>query len=93
MWHGDPKIVKNASPLHHASKSGPPTLIYFTAGDTRVRKEVNEEFADVLKTLGHPNVRFLEIPNRTHNTIGRFIEEPNGPTTDAMLRFMRRFLN
>ena len=92
MWHGDPDVILDASPIHHVRKDGPPTLILFADGDTRVRRQMNVDFAEALQSVGHPDANYMEIPDRTHNTIGRFMEEPDDPTTNAMLTFMRRFL-
>ena len=91
-WHGDPDVIRDASAIHHARKDGPPTLVLFAEGDTPVRRQMNKDFIEALKDVGHPDANYIEMMDRTHNTIGRFMEEPDDPTANAMLTFMRRFL-
>ncbi len=92
MWHGDPDVILDASPIQHVRKDGPPTLILFADGDTPVRRQMNIDFAVALQSAGHPDANYVEISDRTHNTIGRFMEDPDDPTANAMLTFMRKFL-
>ncbi len=54
---------------------------------------MNLDFAAALKGVGHPDSSYIEMLDRTHNTIGRFMEDPDDPTANAMLTFMRKFLD
>ena len=91
MW-GDRDVVIDASPAHHVRKDGPPTLVLFADGDKPVRRQMNKDFVEALHEVWHPDAIYIEIKDRTHNTIGRFMEEPDDPTANAMLAFMRKFL-
>ena len=91
MW-GDRDVVLDASPIQHARKDGPPTLVLFADGDTPVRRQMNKDFAEALQKAGHPDANYIEMQDRTHNTIGRFMEDPDDPTANAMLAFMRKLL-
>jgi len=54
---------------------------------------MNLDFAEALEGAGHPDSSYMEMLDRTHNTIGRFMEDPDDPTANAMLAFMRKFLD
>ena len=92
MWHGDPDVIRDASPIQHVRNDGPPTLVLFAEGDTPVRRQMNKDFVEALQSAGHPDATYIEVLDRTHNTIGRFMEEPDDPTANVMLAFMRKFL-
>ena len=85
-------MILDASPIQHVRKDGPPTLVLFADGDTPVRRQMNEDFVEALQKAGHPDASYIEMQDRTHNTIGRFMEDPDDPTANALLAFMRKFL-
>jgi acetyl esterase/lipase len=70
-------------------KSVSPTLIIMGDHDWPARVEENQYFVALQKVAGNKNIRFLQIPDRTHGSIAGKIPEPNDPAREAMLKFIR----
>jgi acetyl esterase/lipase len=80
----DKDAVKRASPLHHASKDSPPTLLIHGDADTLVPVAQSRAYAAKLKEAG-AKVSLVEVAKADHNFVG-------DAEQDA-LRTMFRFLD
>ncbi len=69
QFHGDPKIVKKASPMTYVRKDAPPMLILVAENESPERIDQNKLLFEKLKKCGHPDVAFSILKDRTHNTI------------------------
>ena len=88
IWYGDPEIVKKASPLSHVRKDAPPMLIMVADREDPDRIEQNKDLYDALVEVGHPDVEFLVLTDRTHTTIAPNVVNEDDETFEAMMAFL-----
>ena len=84
---GQQPVVDNLAPLFHVRKDCPPVLI--VTGDRELemlgRYEENAYFWRMLKVVGHPDVKLLELDGYDHGQMAK-------PAHPLLLRFVRRII-
>jgi len=90
IWGEAPKIYREASPLHHVSKTAPPLLLMHAEHDTPDRRKQNQEMYDALIKAKHRNVEIHELKNRTHNDIRPNLAGRNDPGANLIIAFLEK---
>jgi dipeptidyl aminopeptidase/acylaminoacyl peptidase len=89
VWGEKASTYRPASPLHHAGKNAPPSLLLHAEYDTPDRRKQNQAIFDALKKAGHPDVAIHELKDRTHNSIRPNLEGRN----DLAGGYIRKFIS
>ncbi len=84
----DPQVRRDASPITHAGPNKPPFLIMYAQFDFPGFDAQARQLLSLLREYGN-EAALVEIPNRDHVTIIFNVGEPNDPTTQEILKFLR----
>jgi len=87
----DPQARREASPIAYVGPHPPPFLLLYAQFDLPTLDAQAEEFGTALSEQDG-EVQVIEIPLRDHVTIVGLIGQPDDPTTEAMLGFLREHL-
>jgi acetyl esterase/lipase len=78
-----------AAPVRYAAENGlPPMLVIWADNDMAARAEENAYLVSLLKGAKQPHITGMQIPDRTHGSVGNRIAETNDPARLALLKFM-----
>jgi arylformamidase len=84
----DPQQRRDASPITHVGPNKPPFLIVYAQFDFPGFDAQARRLLSLLREYGN-EAALIQIPNRDHVTIIFNIGEPNDPTTQEILKFLR----
>jgi acetyl esterase/lipase len=84
----DPQQRRDASPITHVGPNKPPFLIMYAQFDFPGFDAQARQLLSLLREYGN-EAALIQIPNRDHVTIITNIGEPNDPTTQEILKFLR----
>jgi pimeloyl-ACP methyl ester carboxylesterase len=84
----DPQQRRDASPITHVGPNKPPFLIMYAQFDFPGFDAQARRLLSLLREYEN-EAALVEIPNRDHVTIITNIGEPNDPTTQEILKFLR----
>jgi len=89
IWHGDPEIVKRASPISHVRRDAPPMLIMVADNEDPGRIDQNRRLYAALQAAGHPDVQFRMLQDRTHSTIAPNMVNEGDEAFEAIMAFLK----
>lgn len=81
-------MIDADAPCWHVRADAPAYLCITADDDMPNRSAENRFFVDLLKTAGHKDAVFHEIPQRDHGTVCWNVREPNDPAQQLMREFI-----
>jgi len=81
--------VDDAAPSYFVRPDAPPMLMICAENDLPTRTEENRYFVAVMKSVGHTDVQYAEIPDRDHGSIVDRMHEPDDPTGQLIVNYIR----
>ncbi len=82
-----------AAPSYHVNKSLPPSLNIVGSNDLPARAAENLYFVEVMKSVKHEDVTYLEVEGRNHGTIASMMGEADDEVALAIKAFIKRLSN
>jgi acetyl esterase/lipase len=87
----DETMIDETTPMFYVQRDAPPFLCICADGETLC--EENQKFIEALRSTGHQNVTFKEIPDRTHFSIITEMKSSDDPVLKLTLTFIQKAIS